>query len=100
MKEINWNIIKNTYPLGNIILGRVLLHRPFGIFIDINDNDILGIVGIIDFLEEDNTSRPYPEIGSEVCCKIIGYTEDTRNQIWLSVNPDVLSDKRKPFGFV
>jgi hypothetical protein len=32
----------------------------------------------------------YPDIGSPIGAVVIGYTEDDRNQIWLSVKPSVL----------
>jgi hypothetical protein len=32
----------------------------------------------------------YPEIGSLVGAVVVGYTEDDRNQVWLSVKPSVL----------
>jgi hypothetical protein len=32
----------------------------------------------------------YPEIGSPVGAVVVGYTEDDRNQVWLSVKPSVL----------
>jgi hypothetical protein len=32
----------------------------------------------------------YPDIGSPIGAVVLGYTEDDRNQIWLSVKPSVL----------
>jgi hypothetical protein len=32
----------------------------------------------------------YPDIGSPIGAVVVGYTEDDRNQIWLSVKPSVL----------
>ncbi|MEE3717873.1 hypothetical protein V2H45_14120 [Tumidithrix elongata RA019] len=32
----------------------------------------------------------FPEIGSPVGAVVVGYTEDDRNQVWLSVKPSVL----------
>jgi ribosomal protein S1 len=99
MKKIDWNKVKEQYSIGKIIEGRVMSHRPFGVFLDIGDLDIIGIIGVIDFLNDDNSSRPYPKIDTIISCKVIGYTDDERNQLWLSSNPTVLSGEKLPFGF-
>ena len=36
------------------------------------------------------TPDMYPEIGSSVGAVVVGYTEDDRHQVWLSVKPSVL----------
>ena len=36
------------------------------------------------------TPEMYPDIGSPIGAVVVGYTEDERNQIWLSVKPSVL----------
>lgn len=36
------------------------------------------------------TPEMYPDIRSPIGAIVIGYTEDKRNQIWLSVKPSVL----------
>jgi hypothetical protein len=32
----------------------------------------------------------YPDIDSPIGAVVVGYTEDDRNQVWLSVKPSVL----------
>ncbi len=32
----------------------------------------------------------YPDIGSPIEAVVVGYTEDDRNQIWLSIKPSML----------
>jgi ribosomal protein S1 len=92
MRKIGWNKIKIQYPLGGIIEGRVEAHWPFGIFLDIGSNEILGIIQITDFLDEGSMKMEmYPKIGTIISCRIIGYTEAPPNQIWLSVKPSVMS---------
>ncbi len=36
------------------------------------------------------TPQMYPDIGSPIGAVVVGYTEDDRHQIWLSVKPSVL----------
>jgi ribosomal protein S1 len=89
MKKKDWEIIRRNYPLGKILKGKVISHFPFGIFIDIGDEDVIGIVPVVDFAEKNPSKREYPPIGEEVNCIIFGYTNDDRNQIWVSINPKV-----------
>jgi len=66
-------------------------HAPFGIFVDIGDDTVRGLVQITDFLDSGGmTPEMYPDIGSPIGAVVIGYTEDDRNQVWLSVKPRVL----------
>lgn len=86
-----WNQVKANYRLGELIHGKVEHHAPFGIFVNIGDENVRGIVQITDFVETgDMTPEMYPDIGSPIGAVVIGYTEDERNQVWLSVKPSVL----------
>lgn len=86
-----WNEIKSKYQLGKLIYGIVEAHTPFGVFVNIGDVNFKGIIQITDFLDTGRmTPQMYPEICSSVGAVIVGYTEDERNQIWLSVKPSVL----------
>lgn len=86
-----WNQVKSKYRFGELIYGRVEHHAPFGIFIDIGDDVVRGIVQITDFVDGgDMTPEMYPDIGSPIGAVVVGYTEDDRNQVWLSVKPSVL----------
>jgi ribosomal protein S1 len=92
MKQIDWNLIKTEYPLGDILEGCVVAHWPFGIFLDIGSSEVLGIIQITDFLDEGRMKMEmYPEIGTAVSCRVIGYTEAPPNQIWLSVKPSIIN---------
>jgi ribosomal protein S1 len=93
--KVDWDKMKVKYPLGQKLECRVLSHRPFGVFLDIGDKEVLGLVAVIDFDKED----VYPPVESLVTGVIIGYTEDTRNQIWISINPKVISGHKLPFGY-
>lgn len=83
--------IKSRYRLGKLIYGMVEAHTPFGVFVTIGDDTAKGIIQITDFLDTGAmTPEMYPEVGSPVGAVVVGYTEDDRNQVWLSVKPSVL----------
>ena len=86
-----WSQVKTKYQLGKLIYGKVEFHSPFGVFVDIGDGNVKGIIQIPDFLDSGAMNpEMYPEIGSPVGAVVVGYTEDDRNQVWLSVKPSVL----------
>ncbi|MFB8789713.1 MAG: RNA-binding protein [Potamolinea sp.] len=86
-----WSQVKSKYQLGKLIYGKVEVHTPFGVFVDIGDAEVKGIIQITDFLDTGAmTQEMYPEVGSSVGAVVVGYTEDERNQVWLSVKPSVL----------
>ncbi|MBW4665948.1 MAG: RNA-binding protein [Cyanomargarita calcarea GSE-NOS-MK-12-04C] len=91
MNDQFWNQVKSKYRLGELIHGLVEHHKPFGIFVNLGDDMVRGIVQITDFVDTgDMTPEMYPDIGSPIGAVVVGYTEDERNQIWLSVKPSVL----------
>ena len=91
MNDQFWNQVKSKYRLGELIHGLVEHHQPFGIFVNLNDDTVRGIVQITDFVDTgDMTPEMYPDIGSPIGAVVVGYTEDDRNQICLSVKPSVL----------
>ncbi|GAA6622179.1 S1 RNA-binding domain-containing protein [Scytonema sp. NUACC26] len=95
-----WNQVKSKYRLGELIHGKVERHFPFGIFVDIDDENVRGIVQITDFVDTgDMTPEMYPDVGSPIEAVVIGYTEDERNQVWLSVKPSVLQKSLHYSGF-
>lgn len=91
MNDQFWNEIKSKYRLGELIYGTVENHAPFGIFVNLDNEAVRGIVQITDFVDSgDMSPEMYPDIGSPIGSVVVGYTEDDRNQIWLSVKPSVL----------
>ncbi len=91
MSDQFWNQVKSNYRLGKLIHGKVEHHAPFGIFVNLGDDMVRGIVQITDFVDTgDMTSEMYPAIGSPIGAVVVEYTEDDRNQVWLSVKPSVL----------
>ncbi|MFM6026683.1 MAG: RNA-binding protein, partial [Dolichospermum sp.] len=60
-------------------------------FVSLDDEVVKGLVQITDFVDSgDMTPEMYPDIGSPIGAVVVGYTEDERHQIWLSVKPSVL----------
>jgi ribosomal protein S1 len=91
MNEEFWNQVKSKYQLGKLIYGTVEAHKPFGVFVDLGDSQVKGIIPITNFLDTGRmTPDMYPEIGSSVGAVVVGYTEDNRHQVWFSVEPSVL----------
>jgi ribosomal protein S1 len=86
-----WNQVKSKYQLGELIYGKVEYHAPFGIFVDIGDDRVQGMVQITDFVDSgEMTSEMYPKIDAKIRAVVVGYTEDDRHQVWLSLKPSVL----------
>jgi ribosomal protein S1 len=91
MSDQFWSQVKSSYRLGELVHGRVAYHMPFGILVDFGDERVRGLIQITDFVDAgDMTPEMYPELGSPVGAVVVGYTEDERNQVWLSVRPSVL----------
>ncbi len=91
MSDRFWNQVKSNYRLGQLIYGKVEHHAPFGLFVNIGDDTVRGLVQITDFVDSgDMTPEMYPDIGSPIGAVVVGYTEDDRHQVWLSVKPSVL----------
>jgi ribosomal protein S1 len=91
MSDQFWSKVKLKYRLGELLHGTVEHHAPFGIFVRLDDEVVQGLVQITDFVDSgDMSPEMYPDIGSPIGAVVVGYTEDERNQIWLSVKPSVL----------
>jgi ribosomal protein S1 len=91
MQDLFWNQVKSQYRLGELIYGKVEFHAPFGIFVNLGDDTVRGLVQITDFVDSgEMTPEMYPDCESPIGAVVVGYTEDDRNQVWLSVKPSVL----------
>ena len=64
--------IKSKYKLGQFVLGKVEFHTPFGVFVNIDDSLVKGLIKIPDFLDEGGmSSEMYPEIGATVGAVVV-----------------------------
>ena len=96
MKEELLLELKAKYPIGNIVVGKVIHHMPFGIFLDIKHPLAKGLIQITDFLDEGVMSQDqYPAIGEMVEAVVLEYVDNDNNQIWLSMKPSVLEKARQ-----
>lgn len=92
MDSQSWEQIKLKYRLGQFLLGKVEYHAPFGVFVNIGEKDVKGLIKIPDFLDEGEMSEEmYPEIGSAIGAIVVGYNEGSR-EVYLSAKPSVLHE--------
>lgn len=91
MDSTSWENIKSKYKLGQFVLGKVEFHTPFGVFVNIDDSLVKGLIKIPDFLDEGGMSpEMYPEIGTTVGAVVVGYNESNCREVYLSAKPSVL----------
>lgn len=91
MDSTNWEQIKLKYKLGQFVQGKVEFHTPFGVFVDIGQSLVKGLIKIPDFLDEGEMSQEmYPEIGTTIGAVVTGYNESNYREIYLNAKPSVL----------
>lgn len=92
-----WISVKSKYQFGQIIQGKVIMHMPFGVFVDIGEEEVLGFIRVVNLTDkeaQDPYTSDYPEIGKEVNAVIVDFT-DHNQQICLSLKA---SDFPSPLG--
>ena len=83
----DWSEILNKYSICDLVEGTVILHRHYGVFLDIGEEDIWGFIDIGQFIEyKAITSDKFPAIGSKVTAVIVAFDESAK-EIRLSVKP-------------
>jgi ribosomal protein S1 len=93
MNQQDWETIQSKYPIGQLIQGTVVQHMPFGVFIDIGESGVLGLVRIVDFLDEGRmTPDRYPEVGKRVAAIVYEYGRVEDPQIHLNAKPSALHE--------
>ena len=93
MDDLTWENIKEKYQLGIFIRGKVTRHMPFGIFLDIGEAGVKGLIRIVDFVDEGEMREDlYPAIGSTVGGVIYGYSDKENAQINLSATPSAIGE--------
>lgn len=91
MDSNSWKQIKFKYKLGQFVLGKVEFHTPFGIFVDLDEPLVKGLIKIPDFLDEGEMSEEmYPEIGTTIGAVVVGYNESNCHEVYLNAKPSVL----------
>jgi ribosomal protein S1 len=94
--ENDWAEIKKKFPLDSLTKGIVMLHAPYGIFVNLRVNyNIVGFIDLIDFVEEGPVNyEDYPKFNSEIEVVVVGYNE-RNSQIRLSLKPSDLKKARE-----
>jgi ribosomal protein S1 len=91
MEDKVWDDIKAKYKIGTFVQGKVIKHMHFGIFLDIGEPGVKGLVRIVDFVDEGDMNEDlYPEIGSTVGGIVYEYSRKEDGQINLNATPSVL----------
>jgi ribosomal protein S1 len=91
MDSTSWEQIKSKYKLGQFVQGKVEFHAPFGVFVNLDESLVKGLIKIPDFLDEGEMSEEmYPEIGTTIDAVAIGYNDSNCREIYLSAKPSVL----------
>ena len=91
MDRISWEQAKSKYKLGQFVQGTVEFHAPFGVFIEIGESSVKGLIKIPDFLDEgEMCEEMYPEMGTTIGAIVVGYNESNCREIYLNAKPSVL----------
>ena len=91
MDSTSWENIKSKYKLGQFVQGQVEFHTPFGVFVNIDDSLVKGLIKIPDFLDEGGmSSEMYPEIVTTIGAVVVGYNESNCREVYLSSKPSVV----------
>ena len=97
MYSQNWEQIKSQYKLGQFVLGKVEHHTPFGVFVDLGESSVKGLIKIPDFLDEgEMNEQMYPEIGTSIGAIVVGYNESNCSEVYLNAKPSVLHQALVP----
>lgn len=97
MEIQNWEQIKSKYKLGQFVQGKVEYHAPFGVFVDLGESLVKGLIRIPDFLDEGTMSEEiYPELGAVVGAIVVGYNESNEREVYLNAKPSVLHQALVP----
>jgi ribosomal protein S1 len=97
MDSLTWEQIKSKYKLGQFVQGKVEFHAPFGVFVDLDESLVKGLIKIPDFLDEGSMNEAmYPEIGTTIGAVVAGYNESNSREVYLNAKPSVLHKALMP----
>jgi ribosomal protein S1 len=97
MDSKSWDQIKSKYKFGLFVQGKVEFHAPFGVFVNIDESLVKGLIKIPDFLDEGRMSQEmYPEVGTTIGAVVVGYSESNCREIYLNAKPSVLHKALMP----
>ena len=99
MDSKNWEQIKSRYKLGQFVQGIVEFYAPFGVFVQVDEPSVKGLIKIPDFLDEGTMSEDmYPRIGTAIGAVVVGYNESNCREIYLNAKPSVLHKALVPLN--
>ncbi|MEA5536938.1 S1 RNA-binding domain-containing protein [Crocosphaera sp. XPORK-15E] len=91
MNTTNWEHIKSKYKIGQFVQGEVEFQTPYGVFVNLNEPLVKGLIKIPDFLDEGEMKpEMYPEVGKMIGAVVVGYNESNCREIYLNAKPSVL----------
>ncbi|MDX2230266.1 MAG: hypothetical protein NW220_11555 [Leptolyngbyaceae cyanobacterium bins.349] len=97
MDSSSWTQLKARLKLGQFVQGKIEHHAPFGVFVDIGEPSVKGLVRIPDFLDVGEMSEAmYPEIGATIGAIVVGYNESNHREVYLNAKPSVLHEALVP----
>ena len=82
-----WEGVKKRFPVWARVRGVVLQHCPFGVFVDLGDPEVKGLIEVPEFRDDDGKMIQYPPVGASVEAVVIGHMTESQGQIWLSARP-------------
>jgi ribosomal protein S1 len=89
MQEETWHEVKQQFPVGSMIEGRVIRHEAYGMFVDIG-LECEGLIQIVDIKDEGRaTPDDYLSIGTCVIARVLGF-KASGHQVWLGIKPSQL----------
>lgn len=93
--QSKWSKVLKKYKKGQLISGIVCQHRTFGVFLDIDEYPVLGLIRapeIIDNITQNKNIYDYfPNIGDKINGVIIGMVA-YNCQIIISIRPSTLEN--------
>ena len=100
MNTTDWEQLKSKYKIDQFVQGKVEFHAPYGVFVNLNEPLVKGLIKIPDFLDEGEMKpEMYPEVGSMIGAVVVGYNESNQREIYLNAKPSVLHKILGPLTF-
>lgn len=92
--------IKSKYKLGQFVQGRVEFHAPFGVFVNLGESSVKGLIRIPDFLDKGAmTKEMYPDIGTSIGASIVEYNQSNHRKVCLNAKLSVLQQVLVPLNY-
>jgi ribosomal protein S1 len=93
MDEQTWYSIKAKYPIGTFVRGKIIQHMRSGVFLDIGEPGVKGLIRIEDFVDVGEMREDlYPPIGATVGGIVSENSDQENAQISLSAKPSAIHD--------